>query len=64
MFCRKLFLLLAALWFAATGQVAEAMPQDAFHSKYHLAQVIVLSRHNIRAPLAKRKIFHDIWVST
>ena len=52
MFCRKLFLLLAALWFAATGQVVEAMPQDAFHSKYHLVQVIVLSRHNIRAPLA------------
>jgi glucose-1-phosphatase len=52
MFWRKLFLLLAALWFAATGQVVEAMPQDAFHSKYHLAQVIVLSRHNIRAPLA------------
>ena len=33
-------------------QQVEAVPQDAFHSKYHLAQVIVLSRHNIRAPLA------------
>ena len=49
---RKLFLLLTVLWFAATGQLVEAVPQDAFHSKYHLVQVIVLSRHNIRAPLA------------
>ena len=49
---RKLFLLLVVLWFAGTGQLVEAVPQDAFHSKYHLAQVIVLSRHNIRAPLA------------
>ena len=48
---RKLFLLLTVLWLAAAGQLAEAVPQDAFHSKYHLAQVIVLSRHNIRAPL-------------
>ena len=52
MFWRKLFLLLAALCYAAAGQLVEAVPQDAFHSKYHLVQAVVLSRHNIRAPLA------------
>ena len=57
---RKLFLLLAALWLAATGQLVEAVPQDAFHSKYHLAQVIVLSRHNIRAPLANAETLGKI----
>ena len=57
---RKLFLLLTVLWLAAAGQLAEAVPQDAFHSKYHLAQVIVLSRHNIRAPLANAETLGKI----
>lgn len=51
-------------------QQVEAVPQDEFHSKYHLAQVIVLSRHNIRAPLVSneklgelsRQQWHDFGV--
>lgn len=49
--CRKILLLLIALLYVAVGRLAEGAPQDAFHSKYKLVQVIMLSRHNIRAPL-------------
>lgn len=41
--------LLLLVW-VLLGQLAQAVPQDAFHDKYRLVQVIVLSRHNIRAP--------------
>lgn len=34
------------------GQLAEAVPRDDFHSRYELKQVVILSRHNIRAPIA------------
>ena len=45
-------------------QQVEAVPQDAFHSKYHLAQVIVLSRHNIRAPLVSKEKLGEITTHT
>ena len=48
---KRLFFFVASLCLAV-GQVAEAVPQDDFHSKYKLVQVIMLSRHNIRAPFA------------
>ena len=35
-----------------TSQPAQAATQDTLHEKYQLVQVIVLSRHNIRAPFA------------
>lgn len=60
MFWRKIILLLTAVSFAVAGQLAEAVPQDAFHSKYNLVQVIVLSRHNIRAPLANSETLTKI----
>ena len=48
---KRLFFFVVSLCLAV-GQVAEAVPQDDFHSKYKLVQVIMLSRHNIRAPFA------------
>lgn len=57
---RKILLGLAVLIYTAVGQLAEAVPQDAFHSKYNLVQVIVLSRHNIRAPLADSEALNKI----
>ena len=47
--CRILVFMLTALCLAYV-QRAHAVPQDEFHEKYKLVQVIVLSRHNIRAP--------------
>ena len=49
---RNLLLVFFMLLYIFVGQRAEAVPQDDFHSKYRLVQVIMLSRHNIRAPLA------------
>lgn len=34
------------------AQVVQAAGTDSFHEKYKLVQMVVLSRHNIRAPLA------------
>jgi len=53
MIWRKLVVLFVALFSLVAGQPVEAVSQDAFHSKYNLVQVIVLSRHNIRAPLVQ-----------
>ena len=49
---RNVFLVFFMSLYIFVGQRAEAVPQDDFHSKYRLVQVIMLSRHNIRAPLA------------
>lgn len=32
---------------------AQVKRSDEFHQKYHLSEVVIFSRHNIRAPLAK-----------
>ncbi len=48
---RKTFALLLALLCIITAQPALAAPQDELCGKYKLVQVIVLSRHNIRAPI-------------
>lgn len=46
----KIILGLVTLLCLAFAQLVQAVPQDDFHAKYRLVQVIVLSRHNIRAP--------------
>lgn len=33
--------------------IAQVKRSDEFHQKYHLSEVVIFSRHNIRAPLAK-----------
>lgn len=33
--------------------IAQVKRSDEFHQKYHLSEVVVFSRHNIRAPLAE-----------
>ena len=44
-------LLLAALVAACIGTQAQTKRSDAFHAKYDLKEVVVMSRHNIRSPL-------------
>ncbi len=36
----------------ATGLQAQTKRYDAFHEKYKLKEVVVMSRHNIRSPLS------------
>ena len=47
---RRILAFLVAVLCLTYAQLAQAVPQDSFHEKYRLVQVIVLSRHNIRAP--------------
>ena len=50
---KKLIWMLAAiLMFCGTGDIAaQTKRSDAFHDKYQLKEVVVMSRHNIRSPL-------------
>ncbi|MCR5756757.1 MAG: histidine-type phosphatase [Selenomonas sp.] len=61
----KLAVFFMALVYLMAGQPVKAETQDAFHSKYNLVQVMVLSRHNIRAPIGKTeelaKVTHHPW---
>ncbi|MBQ1416672.1 MAG: hypothetical protein IIY91_05090, partial [Selenomonas sp.] len=49
---RKTLAVLLTLLCLSISQPAQAATQDTLHEKYQLVQVIVLSRHNIRAPIA------------
>ena len=44
--------LAAVLLLCVAGIHAQTKRSDAFHSKYELKEVVVLSRHNIRSPLS------------
>jgi glucose-1-phosphatase len=44
-------LLVAAALMAVTSVQAQRPRSDAFHAKYELKEVVVMSRHNIRSPL-------------
>ena len=51
---KKLFLLLCMFFlFMCTAQAAVPEDTAAFHDKYQLQKMLVLSRHNIRSPLGK-----------
>ena len=49
---RKTLAMLLTLLCLSISQPAQAATQDTLHEKYQLVQVFVLSRHNIRAPIA------------
>lgn len=44
--------ILAVILLCGLGAVAQTPRSDAFHGKYELKEVVVLSRHNIRSPLS------------
>lgn len=48
----KLQLSVALMLLFATGLQAQTKRSDAFHEKYTLKEVVVMSRHNIRSPLS------------
>ena len=48
----KLWMLAAILLISGTGLQAQTKRTDDFHAKYELKEVVVMSRHNIRAPLS------------
>ena len=45
-------LLAAVLILCGTSTQAQTRRSDNFHEKYELKEVVVMSRHNIRSPLA------------
>ena len=48
----KQWMLAAILLICGTSVEAQVSRSDAFHSKYQLKEVVVMSRHNIRSPLS------------
>ena len=50
--CRKFFVLLFLSFVFTFPVTVEARPDDEFHQKYTLKEVVVLSRHNIRSPMS------------
>lgn len=42
------------MWLAPMASVAQKMRSDDFKNRYELKEVVVLSRHNIRAPLSTK----------
>ena len=51
---RKILPLLLTIIFFTVSQPLQAAPHDDLHDNYNLTQVVVLSRHNIRAPIADK----------
>lgn len=51
---KRLFICTIVWFFAClnTSIIAQKTSSDSFHDKYTLSEVVVLSRHNIRAPLS------------
>lgn len=45
-------MLVAAMLTCGTNVLAQTKRSDAFHAKYELKEVVVMSRHNIRSPLS------------
>lgn len=52
----SLYVSMAAMlmWLAPMASVAQKMRSDDFKNRYELKEVVVLSRHNIRAPLSTK----------
>ena len=48
---KNLIWLIAAILICGTNAQAQTKRSDAFHAKYELKEVVVMSRHNIRSPL-------------
>ena len=48
----KLWMLAAILIFSGMSLQAQTKRSDDFRARYELKEVVVMSRHNIRSPLA------------
>ena len=48
---KNMLWMIAAILICGTNAQAQTKRSDAFHTKYELKEVVVMSRHNIRSPL-------------